>query len=92
MSKIQSFKDEILKGYTFKGDSIVLGAAKLDGEVVEGTQIKIPLKTISSAIAGIAAIHEAQLMSYLRLSGCRYGLLINFNVKLLREGLRRFKI
>lgn len=40
----------------------------------------------------IAAIHEAQLMSYLKLSGCRYGLLINFNVKLLREGLRRFKI
>jgi GxxExxY protein len=44
------------------------------------------------SIAGIAAIHEAQLMSYLKLSACRYGLLINFNVKLLREGLRRFKI
>jgi GxxExxY protein len=44
------------------------------------------------AVTGIAAIHEAQLMSYLKLSNCRYGLLINFNVKLLREGIRRFKI
>ncbi len=44
------------------------------------------------SIAEIAPIHEAQLMSYLKLSDCRYGLLINFNVKLLREGLRRFKI
>lgn len=42
--------------------------------------------------AGISGIHEAQLMSYLKLSDCRYGLLINFNVKLLREGIRRFKI
>ena len=44
------------------------------------------------SIAGILGIHEAQLMSYLKLSDYRYGLLINFNVKLLREGIRRFKI
>lgn len=47
MSKIDSFKEEILKGYTSKGDSIILGAAKLDGEVVQGTQIKVPLKTMN---------------------------------------------
>jgi len=40
----------------------------------------------------ISAIHGAQLMSYLKLSHCKYGLLINFNVKLLRQGIRRFKI
>jgi len=34
-------------------------------------------------------IHEAQLLSYLKLSGCRVGLLINFNVKMLKEGIRR---
>ena len=34
-------------------------------------------------------IHEAQLLSYLKLSGCHVGLLINFNVKLLKNGLRR---
>jgi GxxExxY protein len=34
-------------------------------------------------------IHQAQLMTYLRLSGCRIGLLINFNVQFLKEGIRR---
>ena len=34
-------------------------------------------------------IHEAQLLSYLKLSDCNVGLLINFNVKLLRNGIRR---
>jgi GxxExxY protein len=43
-------------------------------------------------IKSIAGIHEAQLMSYLELSDYRYGLLINFNVRLLREGIRRLKI
>lgn len=34
-------------------------------------------------------IHEAQLLSYLKLAHCRVGLLINFNEKLLRSGIRR---
>jgi GxxExxY protein len=35
-------------------------------------------------------IHAAQMLTYLKLSGYRVGLLINFNVPVLREGLRRF--
>jgi GxxExxY protein len=38
----------------------------------------------------IAPVHEAQVLSYLRFSGCEIGLLINFNVKLLKNGVRRF--
>ncbi|MBU1908927.1 MAG: GxxExxY protein, partial [Verrucomicrobia bacterium] len=34
-------------------------------------------------------IHQAQLLSYLRLSGCKVGLLINFNVKVLKDGICR---
>lgn len=34
-------------------------------------------------------IHEAQLLSYMRLTGCRVGLLINFNVVLLKAGIKR---
>jgi len=37
----------------------------------------------------IAAIHKAQLLSYLRLSRCSGGLLVNFNVKVLRDGIVR---
>ena len=34
-------------------------------------------------------VHLAQVLTYLRLSDCKLGLLINFNVKLLKEGVRR---
>jgi GxxExxY protein len=34
-------------------------------------------------------IHEAQVLSYLRFSGCQIGLLFNFNVALLKDGIRR---
>ena len=34
-------------------------------------------------------IHKAQLLSYLKLSGCKVGLLINFNVRLLKDGIHR---
>lgn len=34
-------------------------------------------------------VHLAQLLTYLKLSSCKLGLLINFNVKLLKDGVRR---
>jgi hypothetical protein len=37
----------------------------------------------------ITPVHEAQLLSYLKLSGKRLGLLINFNVVLLKDGITR---
>jgi GxxExxY protein len=41
------------------------------------------------AMERILPIHEAQLLSYLKLSGKKLGLLINFNVVLLKNGLKR---
>ena len=41
------------------------------------------------AVDRLEPIHEAQLMSYLKLSGCCLGLLMNFNVEVLRNGIRR---
>jgi GxxExxY protein len=41
------------------------------------------------AVDRLEPIHEAQLLSYLKLSGCNAGLLMNFNVKMLRNGIRR---
>ncbi len=37
----------------------------------------------------ILPIHEAQLLTYLKLSGYRVGFLINFNVPLIKDGIRR---
>jgi GxxExxY protein len=41
------------------------------------------------AVEKVLPIHEAQLLSYLKLSGCPVGLLLNFNVRMLRDGLKR---
>jgi len=37
----------------------------------------------------ILPLHEAQLLTYLRISGCRIGLLRNFNTVSLKDGIRR---
>ena len=48
-------------------------------------QIVVELKSVSALLP----VHEAQLVSYLKLTGCKIGLLINFNVPVLRLGIRR---
>lgn len=44
------------------------------------------------AVDELGAIHTAQIMSYLKLLGYKRGLLLNFNKKLLKEGIRRVSI
>jgi GxxExxY protein len=56
-------------------------------DLVVEDQVIVEIKSVSS----LASIYEAQLLSYLKLSGCKIGLLINFNVKYLKEGIRRMK-
>jgi GxxExxY protein len=41
------------------------------------------------SVEALAPIHEAQMLTYLRLTCCPVGLLINFNVPLLKDGIRR---
>lgn len=47
MSKKEQFLEEITSAYTFKGDSIILGAPELDGETLTDTFIRLPLKTFN---------------------------------------------
>ena len=57
-------------------------------DLVVDDQVIVEIKSV----VGFAAIHDAQLLSYLKLSDCKIGLLINFNMKILKDGIRRFKI
>ena len=41
------------------------------------------------AVVKLLPVHEAQLLSYLKLSDCRLGFLLNFNVYKMKEGIRR---
>ena len=55
-------------------------------DILVEKQIKIELKSVDS----ILPVHEAQLISYLKLADKRMGFLINFNVPLIKSGFRRF--
>lgn len=47
MATKKQFEEAINKGYTFKGDSITLGGAMLNGEAIAGAHVKVPLKTLN---------------------------------------------
>ena len=51
-------------------------------------QLIVELKAVDKLLS----IHEAQLMTYMKLTNIPVGLLMNFNVKLLKNGIQRFKI
>jgi len=44
---------------------------------------------IKEAVEHVLWVHEAQLLTYLRMSGIKRGLLLNFNVPLLKDGITR---
>ncbi len=45
--KLDTFKETLTAGYTFKGDSITIGGAKFEGEGVPGIHVKVPLKSLN---------------------------------------------
>jgi GxxExxY protein len=55
-------------------------------DILVADEIILELK----AIEGILPVHEAQIISYLKLANKRLGFLINFNVPLLKNGFKRF--
>jgi DNA helicase HerA-like ATPase len=67
MDRKEVFTAQINEGYTCKGDSILLGAAILDGAPVSGTQVKIPLKTMNrhGLIAGATGTGKTKTLQVL---------------------------
>ena len=57
-------------------------------DIVVGSCVVVELK----AVEKILPVHKAQLLTYLKLSGHRLGLLINFNVPLIRDGISRIAL
>ena len=55
-------------------------------DLLVARQVVVELKVVDQ----FTDVHQAQVLSYLKFSGCKVGLLINFNVKLLKDGIRRF--
>ena len=65
----------------YKGRSV--GKGRLD--LLVGNCVVVELK----AVEVLTNVHKAQLISYLKTTGHRLGLLINFNVAVLRDGIKR---
>ena len=55
-------------------------------DLVVENKVVIEIKTVDV----ILPVHEAQILTYLRLGNYKLGLLINFNVALLKDGIKRF--
>ncbi len=75
------FKRQFLVPIQYKSHEV--GNAKLDFLVAD--QLVLELK----AVDGIAPIHKAQVISYLRALKLPLGLLMNFNVEVMRSGIHR---
>lgn len=54
-------------------------------DLMVNNKVVIELKSVEV----IAPVHVAQVITYLKLSGCKLGILINFNVALLKDGFQR---
>jgi GxxExxY protein len=70
---------------TYKG-LVLEDAYRLDLLVED--KLVIELKTVDT----FADVHEAQVLTYLKFSGCHVGLLINFRTRLLKNGVRRLAL
>jgi len=80
------FEEQKLCSVRYK-DLLIEDAYRLDF-LVEGSVV-VEIKAIDS----LAEIHDAQTLTYLRFSGCKIGLLLNFRCKVLaRTGLRRLAL
>jgi GxxExxY protein len=75
------FARQVSVPLTYKGRCV--GEYRLDLLVEDAVVVEV------KSIERFDAVHEAQLLTYLRLTAKRVGLLINFNRRLLREGIKR---
>jgi len=78
-----SFAREVKLPVTYKG-------VELDNGYVMGLVVAEQLVVELKSVEQIIPLHEAQILTYLRLSGYELGLLINFDNVLLKHGLRRY--
>jgi GxxExxY protein len=81
LSRAVPFRRQVAIAVRYKGQ--VVGQSQLD--MLIGERLVVELKAVET----LAPIHAVQLRSYLKATGLTLGLLINFNVPLLQQGIRR---
>ena len=76
------FQQEVVIPLVYKGRAVP-NSYKIDFLVEK--QVIVELKTVDK----LAPVHAAQVITYLKMTKCRVGLLFNFNVAVLKQGMRR---
>jgi len=76
------FENQLSLPLIYKGERV---GNDLRLDLVVQKAVVVELK----AVTQLEAIHEAQLLTYMKLTKCRVGLLINFNVPTIKQGLKR---
>lgn len=75
------FDKQVPVGVNYKGEQV--GEGRMDFLV--GSRLIVEIKAVST----LAPVHTAQVISYLKSTGLQLGILINFNVVLLKDGFKR---
>ena len=81
LRKVQ-FASQVKVPLIYKGERI---GEDLRLDLIVHDKVVVELK----AVKALEPIHEAQLLTYMKLTGCKVGLLINFNVAVLKHGIKR---
>jgi len=85
-------REFVLRGIPFKHEwplALEYKGIRLDSGYRMDLLVADAVVVEAKAVESLAKIHEAQLITYLRLGGWTVGLLINFNVDVLKNGIRR---
>lgn len=77
------FEQQVEIPVCYKGRRMEVG---FRADLVVEKELVIEIKSVDK----LGPLHEAQVLTYLRLGGFRKALLMNFNTRLLRDGIRRF--
>ena len=80
-----AFKTQVPLPVEYKGIEIDCGYRM---DVMVNGELILELKSVDK----LTGVHEAQILTYMRLARVSTGLLINFNVRLLKDGLKRFRL
>lgn len=77
------FERQVIMPVDYKGNRLDCGY-RID--IIVDKKVILELKSVKE----VHPIHKAQLLTYLKLSGLKLGLLLNFNVVLMKDGINRF--
>ena len=77
------FETQVQLPLVYKGATV---GDDLRLDLIVANKVVVELKVVNE----LAPIHEAQLLTYMKLTKSRVGLLVNFNVSVLKDGIKRF--